>query len=242
MARHNRAPAGDLGLGLAVGDRHYRSYVGFPQDYDLTAAMTFNLLTTLGLRQHHTVLDVGCGSLRIGRLLIPYLNTGNYTGIEPNKWLVEEGIRHETGRAQIRIKQPHFHFAASAQNLASDLRFDFAVAQSIFSHCGPNLVRRWLGEISGHLAETGALAATFLIGSCDHRNAGWTYPGVVSYTITTMKAFAEEAGLRCVLIDWRHPRQQWALYVKPAFDTSWFAEKALSWNTLLDSQPKLWAG
>ena len=49
----------DLGVGLKPGDSHYRAYVGPPEDYDLIAAMTFNLLTTLGLRQHHSLLDVG---------------------------------------------------------------------------------------------------------------------------------------------------------------------------------------
>src|SRR5207302_381599 len=57
----------NLGLGLKPGDPHYRAYVGPPEDYDLIAAMTFNLLTTLCLRQHHSLLDIGCGSLRIGR-------------------------------------------------------------------------------------------------------------------------------------------------------------------------------
>src|SRR5437868_14897345 len=87
-----------LGVGLKPGDAHYRAYVGPPEDYDLIAAMTFNLLTTLGLRQHHSLLDVGCGSLRIGRLLIPYLNCGKYFGVETNNWLVEAGIEHELGK------------------------------------------------------------------------------------------------------------------------------------------------
>src|SRR5271169_3068223 len=86
-----------LGLGLSPGDAHYRAYVGPPEDYDLISAMTFNLLTSLGLRQNHALLDIGCGSLRCGRLFIPYLNAGNYTGIEPNQWLIDEGIRREVG-------------------------------------------------------------------------------------------------------------------------------------------------
>ena len=81
----------DLGLGLKPGDAHYRAYVGPPEDYDLIAAMTFNLLTTLGLRQHHSLLDVGCGSLRIGRLLIPYLNGINMSELSlTNGWFDRE--------------------------------------------------------------------------------------------------------------------------------------------------------
>ena len=127
----------DLGVGLKPGDPHYRAYVGPPEDYDLIAAMTFNLLTTIGLRQHHSLLDIGCGSLRIGRLLIPYLNRGKYFGVEPNQWLVEEGIRREVGESLVEIKRPTFFFSKSPNAIVeANTSFDFAVAQSIFSHCG----------------------------------------------------------------------------------------------------------
>src|SRR5205085_2067003 len=153
-----------LGVGLKPGDAHYRAYVGPPEDYDLIAAMAFNLLTTLGLRQHHSLLDVGCGSLRIGRLLIPYLNRGKYFGVEPNKWLVEEGIRRELGQSLVEIKRPTFLFTSSPENIGElETAFNFAVAQSIFSHCGLDLIQAWLSVISGSLARDGALIATFLI-------------------------------------------------------------------------------
>ena len=132
----------DLGLGLKPGDPQYRAYVGPPEDYDLVAAMTFNLLTTLGLRQHHSLLDVGCGSLRIGRLLIPYLNRGKYFGVEPNEWLVDEGIRRELGETLVQIKRPTFFFSDSPDTITqAKTAFDFALAQSIFSHCGLDLIK-----------------------------------------------------------------------------------------------------
>ena len=132
----------DLGLGLKPGDPQYRAYVGPPEDYDLVAAMTFNLLTTLGLRQHHSLLDIGCGSLRIGRLLIPYLNRGKYFGVEPNEWLVDEGIRQELGETLVQIKRPTFFFSDSPDTIAqAKIAFDFALAQSIFSHCGLDLIK-----------------------------------------------------------------------------------------------------
>jgi len=231
-----------LGLGLRPGDSHYRAYVGPPDDYDLVAAMTFNLLTTLGLRQYHNVLDIGCGSLRAGRLLIPYLNVGNYSGIEPNKWLVDEGVRQEIGQDQIRKKQPQFYFADSAKNLSFDTMFDFAIAQSIFSHCGPDLVARWLKETSRHLKDSGTLIATFLIGDQDCQDMGWIYPGCVYYKVETMALFAQNAGLKLLLLDWKHPRQQWALFSKPNFDTTWFQSRPLTWNTFLEYAPKTVAG
>jgi cyclopropane fatty-acyl-phospholipid synthase-like methyltransferase len=226
-----------LGLDLNPGDPHYRAYVGPPGDYDLIAAMTFNLLTTLGLRQGHTLLDIGCGSLRTGRLLIPYLNVGNYTGIEPNRWLVDEGIRREVGQDQIRIKQPRFCFADCARTLASDASFDFAVAQSILSHCGPDLVERWLGDASSHLKDSGALVATFLIGDQDCQDRGWIYEGCVYYRIQTMESMARRAGFGFLLLDWKHPRQRWALYAKPKFETAWFQNRPLTWNTMLEFAP-----
>ena len=220
-----------LGVGLKPGDAHYRAYVGPPEDYDLIAAMTFNLLTTLGLRQHHSLLDVGCGSLRVGRLLIPYLNCGKYFGVEPNEWLVEEGIKRELGEALLEIKRPTFFFADLPEVITqANTSFDFAVAQSIFSHCGLDLIKGWLSAISRSLTEDGALVATFLPGEQDSPAKGWVYPECVNYRPATMRQAAADAGLRFELLDWKHPRQTWALFAAPKFDSGWLRNKPLTWN------------
>jgi SAM-dependent methyltransferase len=225
-----------LGLGLKPGDSHYRAYVGPPEDYDLIAAMTFNLLTTLGLRQQHALLDVGCGSLRIGRLLIPYLNKWKYFGIEPNEWLVQEGIKREVGETLVRIKEPKFFFSDSPAILrGAGVSFDFAVAQSIFSHCGLEVIRQWLSGISQSLAETGTLVATFLPGEQDSTQTGWIYPECVSFSPSTLEQLAVQADLRFEMLNWKHPRQQWALFAKPKFDLKWLRGKPLTWNTRLES-------
>jgi SAM-dependent methyltransferase len=209
-----------LGLGLPPGAEHYRAFVGPPQDYDLIAATSFGLMTSLGLRQHHRVLDVGCGSLRIGRLLIPYLNAGNYCGIEPNRWLVDEGINRETGRDQLRIKRPRFYFGTDTQDLPADDRFDVAVAQSIFSHCGLDLVVGWLSDVSHRLAHGGFLLATYLPSTTPNATRGWLYPQCTAHTNESMAMLALSQGLKMHLLKWPHPRQQWALFAKPAFDAS----------------------
>jgi SAM-dependent methyltransferase len=225
----------DLGVGLKPGDPHYRAYVGPPEDYDLIAAMTFNLLTTLGLRQHHSLLDVGCGSLRIGRLLIPYLNRGKYFGIEPAEWLVAEGIKQELGETVVQIKRPTFFFTDSPEAVVqAKVLFDFALAQSIFSHCGLDLIRGWLSAVSRSLAQEGALIATFLIGQEDSPRTGWIYPECVNYRPATLERAAAEVNLRFEILDWKHPRQTWALFAGPRFDSSWFKNQPLFWNTALE--------
>ena len=224
-----------LGLGLKPGDPHYRAYVGPPEDYDLIAAMTFNLLTTLGLRQHHSLLDIGCGSLRIGRLLIPYLNRGKYFGVEPNQWLVEEGIRRELGESLVEIKHPTFLFSKSPNAIVeANTSFDFAVAQSIFSHCGLDLIKGWLSAISRSLAQDGALVATFLPAEEDCSQTGWVYPQCVNYRPSTLERAAADVNLRFEILDWKHPRQTWALFAAPKFDSSWLKNQPLTWNTALE--------
>jgi SAM-dependent methyltransferase len=201
-----------LGLGLKPGDEHYRAYVGPPEDYDLVSAMVFNLLTSIGLRQHHRLLDVGCGSLRAGRLLIPYLGRGNYFGIEPNRWLVEEGVKHETGRDLIKLREPVFSFLDSMDDFKEPLQLDYAVAQSIFSHCGMDLI---------------------LAGDKDYDGTGWVYPGCVDYRPETMARLASELGFDFRVLDWAHPRQTWALFSKKGYDGSLVDGGQISWNRLV---------
>ena len=42
----------------------------------------FNALTRLGLKSHHSVIDIGCGPLTVGLALISYLDRGNYVGLD----------------------------------------------------------------------------------------------------------------------------------------------------------------
>lgn len=227
----------NLGLNLRPGDEHYRAYVGPPKDYDLVSAMVFNLLTCIGLRQHHRVLDIGCGSLRVGRLLIPYLNKYNYYGVEPNKWLVKDGIENEIGLDLINIKSPSIIYSDSLSCDEKPLEIDFAFAQSIFSHCGADLINKWLKEVSYHLKSDGALLATYLDDTEDFQGSGWVYPECVKFTDNTMAKLAIDNGLNFTRIDWGHPRQTWAVFSKEEFDPSLINHgKPPSWNRFIEKQ------
>jgi hypothetical protein len=226
--------AANLGLGLRSGDQHYRAYVGLPDHYDLSAACAFQLLTLLGLRQCHRLLDVGCGSLRCGRLFIPFLNSGNYLGIEPNRWLVDEGIQNELGGDILRVKRPSFRFSESPRVLDSAPCSNFALANSIFSHASLAQIDGWLKHLSANLCLSGALVATFLIGPEDYTGKDWVYPGCVCYRLDTMRSLAEAHGFRLEMLDWLHLHgQRWAVFAKPNFNLR--ATIPLTWNARMES-------
>lgn len=203
------------GVTLRPGDPHYRAYVGPPKDYDLIAVNQTMLLMAAGLRETHRLVDVGCGSLRAGRLFIPYLRPGHYFGIEPNKWLVEEGIKRELGSDIVKVKRPTFRFVEDFSLSAFGVDFDFAVAQSVFSHTYPGLALTGLRRIAEVLAPSGKLFATFIEGEPTVEGSGWVYPGCVSYTWEKMQNLVEESGLVARRVDWRHPRQSWFVAAHP---------------------------
>lgn len=198
-----------FGLGLKAGENHHRAYVGPPNDYDLIAALTVGLLFASGLREIHKLLDMGCGSLRSGRLLIPYLRPGNYYGIEPNRWLVEAGIEQELGHNIIELKQPSFSHVSDFSAESFGVQFDFTLAQSIFSHTYPDLTVAGLSGIARALAPDGVLLATFVEGAPLERESGWLYPGIVPYHWEEISRMTMEAGLVAKLVRWPHPRQSW---------------------------------
>jgi SAM-dependent methyltransferase len=188
----------------------YRAFVGPTDVYDQVAAMQFNLLTNLGLREHHFLLDIGCGSLRAGRLFIPYLLPSRYFGIEPEAWLVEEGIRNELGEDIRRIKRPVFIHDAGFTLSAFDRTFDFLVAQSIFSHASQPQIARCLAEARRVMTPSSTFAATFVPGDEDYGGEEWVW--CATYTPERLAGLAEEAGLSCDPIDWPHPTsQQWVV-------------------------------
>jgi len=205
------------GRGLRPGDHHYRAFIDFPDRYDIGAAMQFNLLTALGLREDHSLLDIGCGSLRAGRLFIFYLRPGRYFGLEPERWLIEEGIRQELGQEILSVKRPTFSHDRDFTLSAFGRQFDFLLAQSVFSHAAPRQVRRCLAEAHAVMTPTAIFVATYWRGRENYTGEGWVYPGRVRYTADDMAALAHEQGLVSQTLDWTHPSgQTWIAITRPA--------------------------
>lgn len=188
----------------------YRVHTGDPGLFDVRGALQFNLLTSLGLRDEHYLLDIGCGSLSAGRLFIPYLRPGRYFGIEPLEWLVEKGIAEELGPSAIEIKRPTFLHDDNFTLTAFGRTFDFLIAQSIFSHTSQAQLCRCLSEAAKVMTPSSIFAATFFEGSDNYEGKAWT--AHADYRMDTLRALVEEQGLVLRPIEWDHQDlQRWVL-------------------------------
>ena len=203
--------------GLRAGDKHYRAWVGFPTRYDWAAMMEFRTLTTLGLRENHYLLDLGCGSLRAGRLLIPYLLPGHYFGIEPEAWLIEAGFDYELGHSIKEVKKPRFDYNADFDLGVFGQTFDYIMAQSIFSHAALWQIEDCLKSAYSVMHDESIFITTYCPQSPerkDYAGTEWVYPKCCRYHFETMVRLGHEAGLTCEPAPVKHPG--WLLYKRDA--------------------------
>ncbi len=98
--------------------------------------LQFEILVRHGLDPKHTLLDIGCGTLRGGRHFIRFLDVGNYTGIDISRAALEyahllvenEGLSGKKPRLMLNWEKS-LHFSDLSKE-----RFDFLLAQSVFTH------------------------------------------------------------------------------------------------------------
>ena len=187
---------------------NYRSAVGPPDKYDIIGALQFHVLVEQGLRDRHTLLDVGCGSLRGGRLFLPYLRSGKYFGIEPNKHLVIDGINEELGGSIWAVKKPTFHYSGAFDLTFFNTSFDFILAQSIFSHAAPAMIDTCLSEGKKVLKNTGKFIATYFVGPSSYTGSTWAQSPDARYTEHWMRARCNNHGFSYSRLEYGHPSGQ----------------------------------
>lgn len=173
----------------------HRDYVcgGDGGDFDLRGAIAFTALINCGMREYHRVLDLGCGSLSTGKLLIPYLKEGHYYGIDPNEWLIDDGLTYEVRDD----KNANFAFNDDFRCNQWDEKFDYILALSVLSHAGRDLFQKCLIEVKKGLSPNGQFVFTYArhYKSSVQTFTGWSYPRVVPYRQETVNSFLYEAGL-----------------------------------------------
>jgi SAM-dependent methyltransferase len=125
----------------------------------------FDFLVTHGLQSKHRFLDIGCGNLRLGACVIPYLDELGYVGIDISPRIVTAAL--DTIRSfKLQNKLPRI-FLVSETNYEffPDNYFDVVNAHSVFSHLPAEEIEKVLREAYRVLKPGGWFDFTFKPGA-----------------------------------------------------------------------------
>jgi len=203
-ARHVLDPDGPRG----IAKRGHRGYVGGM--WEEIGQLQFDFLLSQGLKPHSYLLDIACGSLRLGVKVIPYLEPSHYLGVEKESELVKEGLEKELD-PNIRIeKRPNIIISKSFEFERLNHKADFAISQSLFTHIPSSLITLCFKKLHPWLEDDGSFYATFFRTERKVKNPTWSYDhGYFAYTQAEMREFGEKNGYVYKYIgDWNHPQNQ----------------------------------
>lgn len=199
-----RKPEGEAG----IRELGHRRYVG--GRWEEIGRLQFEFLRARGLRPEHLFLDVACGALRAGVHLVPWLEAGHYHGIEKEAELVRLGLEEELDPGVRAEKTPRLLVDATFRFERFGVRFDHALANSLFTHLPAPMIATCLERLRPALVPNGVFHASFFEVRRPVRNDARPHDhGDFHYTRSELEALGRAAGWRCEYLGaWGHPRGQ----------------------------------
>jgi SAM-dependent methyltransferase len=94
----------------------------------------FDYLKSRGISSTHNVLDFGCGSLRLGVWMIPYLNSGCYFGIDSHYPSLKLGVEYEIPLHALESQNSRLLLSDEFEIDHFGVKFDRVVAMSVLHH------------------------------------------------------------------------------------------------------------
>lgn len=208
---------------IAAGE--HRRYVGGVWESHGRRQLEF--MISRGLRPHHRLIDIGCGAFRAGRHFVDYLEPGHYYDVDANHSVMQAGYDTELTDEQ-RARLPIENLRANDRfDTDFGVTFDFAIANSVFTHVSLNHIRLCMFRLDRVMAPGGEFYATFfvrkdsvpidVIKPAKKRNKGFfTEKNNYVYYRCDLEWAAQWGDWEYEFIgDWGHPaKQQMALYRK----------------------------
>lgn len=189
-------------------------------NWDTIGQLQLEFLIRQGLKPSDKLLDIGCGSLRLGVKAVPYLDEGNYWGTDLNESLLSTGYEKEIVPSGFGDRLSRSHLIADGEFEFPNLptRFDFAIAQSVFTHLPLNHLRLCLSNLGEKLDAPCTFFFTVFIAPdnsvtrpCRQTSAITTFPHKDPYHYIGSDLFHAASGTKWkieYLGEWGHPVNQ----------------------------------
>lgn len=140
----------------------YKNYVGNPAHYSLMRDWQLSFLTSLPeYNPEKYFLDIGCGSMRLGAVLIPLLSFEKYIGLDRNQEMVQQGIINECQHIDFSQLKPQFIYTDCFDMSSVSHPIHTAWAQAVFNHLNLSTIKVCLTSLQKHLDSEGAFYSTY---------------------------------------------------------------------------------
>lgn len=212
---------------VAAGD--HRAVIGGL--WDQIGGLQLEFLRANGLTPQSRLLDIGCGSLRLGVVAVDYLDAGLYWGTDINASLLTAGYEREIVPAGLAQKLPRENLIVDGEFAFTGLprSFDFAIAQSVFTHLPFNHMRLCLANLAEHVEGACTFFMTVFIAPdnvlskpfAQQPGGVTTYPhrDPYHYSLADLNHAAVGLPWRIDYVgDWMHPRNQMMVVFRKAID------------------------
>jgi SAM-dependent methyltransferase len=194
--------------------------------FSLIGRLTLITLLKIGLTPYSKVLDIGCGALRGGYWIIHFLNAGNYFGIEPNKIMLDVGKSELFSPEELKSKSPSFDYNDEFKFSVFDVKFDYVVARSIWTHTSKSQILKMLDEFLLSSSDSGSFLTSYHSTDDDMedylgndwvgKSHGCNKSGMVFHKFSWVKEECEGRNLYVQELDFDFVNQKWLLIKKNA--------------------------
>ena len=131
--------------------------------WELHGNLQKKYLIEQGLTPKHKLLDIGCGVFRLGVKIIPYLEQYNYYGSDAHQSYIDAGFDYIDKLGKLdKLRKENFccNWDFDFSSFEDEL-FDYAFAQSVFSHLSINNIELCLKNLSSKMKSGGKFYATY---------------------------------------------------------------------------------
>ncbi|MEA5474339.1 methyltransferase [Synechococcus sp. CCY9201] len=167
------------------------------------ALTCFQYLTKQGITPDDVVVDYGCGTLRIGKHFIEYLEKGHYVGMDLDRRILDAGLS-QLPHEKVEAKTPRLELIDDESiDRVATLNPSLVFAKGVLQHVPPAQLNRFFSNLA-KLGAHGTIIVVIKIASTSKRlsNRSW------SYTANDVLAAAGKVNLKLVGVErvWHHFR------------------------------------
>jgi len=206
----------------AVAEGKHREVIGGL--WDELGELQLNWLIRRGMQPSDYLLDVGCGSLRLGTRAVNYLEASHYFGTDISIELLDVGYEKEIAD---KAKLPRENLSVEEDFSFSSVteRTTHAIATSVFTHLPFNHLRRALLNLKRRFSNLEEFSFTVFLAPdvqstttpVEQKGGVWTHDikDPYHYLPADIAYLCSQTGFDFEICDFSHPRNQKMVVTKP---------------------------